>query len=39
MQIAEAAAEAGVPDLRESALTKVKAGIISLAEMARITKD
>ncbi|AFC85633.1 type IV-A pilus assembly ATPase PilB [Frateuria aurantia] len=39
MQIAEAAAEAGIPDLRESALSKVKAGIISLAEMARITKD
>ncbi len=38
-QIAEAAHEAGIPDLRQSALAKVKAGIISLAEMARITKD
>ncbi|MHC1479028.1 type IV-A pilus assembly ATPase PilB [Frateuria aurantia] len=38
-QIAEAAEAAGIPDLRQSALAKVKNGIISLAEMARITKD
>lgn len=39
MQIAEAAQRAGVRDLRQSALLKVKNGLISLAEINRVTKD
>ncbi len=39
MQIAEAAREAGIRDLRQSALLKVKNGISSLAEVNRVTKD
>jgi type IV pilus assembly protein PilB len=39
IQIAEAAREAGVRDLRASALLKVKNGISSLAEVNRVTKD
>ena len=39
MQIAEVALAAGVRDLRGSALLKVKAGVTSLAEINRITKD
>src|SRR3546814_1073490 len=39
MQIAEAAEKSGVRDLRRSALDKVKAGITSLAEINRVTKD
>ena len=39
MQIAEAAKRAGVRDLRQSALLKVKNGITSLAEINRVTKD
>jgi type IV pilus assembly protein PilB len=39
MQIAAAALEAGVNDLRLSALKKVKDGWTSLAEINRVTKD
>ena len=39
MQIAEAAEQAGVADLRRSALNKVREGITSLAEINRVTKD
>ncbi|WP_417472397.1 type IV-A pilus assembly ATPase PilB [Luteimonas mephitis] len=39
MQIAEAAEKSGVRDLRRSALDKVKAGVTSLAEINRVTKD
>ncbi len=39
MQIAEAAQRAGVRDLRQSALLKVRHGITGLAEINRVTKD
>ncbi|MGN7724248.1 type IV-A pilus assembly ATPase PilB [Luteimonas sp. 22616] len=39
MQIAEVAEKAGVRDLRRSALDKVRAGVTSLAEINRVTKD
>ncbi|TBR14691.1 MAG: type IV-A pilus assembly ATPase PilB [Lysobacter sp.] len=39
MQIAEAARRAGIRDLRQSALMKVRNGVISLAEINRVTKD
>ena len=39
MQIAEAARRAGVRNLRQAALMKVKQGITSLAEINRVTKD
>ncbi|GIX36506.1 MAG: hypothetical protein KatS3mg126_2285 [Lysobacteraceae bacterium] len=39
LQIGEAAAREGVRDLRQSALLKARNGIISLAEMNRVTKD
>ncbi|WP_419483165.1 type IV-A pilus assembly ATPase PilB [Dokdonella sp.] len=39
LQIAEEARNAGVRDLRESALWKVKQGVSSLAEINRVTKD
>src|SRR5690606_37989183 len=39
IQIAEAAQRSGVNDLRQSALQKVKAGVTSLAEINRVTKD
>ena len=39
IQIGEAARSSGIPDLRRSALMKAKAGMISLAEMNRVTKD
>ncbi len=39
MQISEAAQRAGIPDLRQSALMKAKNGLLSLAEMNRVTKD
>ena len=39
LQIAEAAKNAGVNDLRASALLKVKKGMTSLAEIDRVTKD
>ena len=39
MQIAAAAQAAGVRDLRQSALLKVKNGVTSLAEINRVTKD
>ncbi|GAB3378730.1 type IV-A pilus assembly ATPase PilB [Lysobacter fragariae] len=39
MKIAEAAQKAGVNDLRQSALLKVKHGVTSLAEINRVTKD
>ena len=39
LQIAEAAQEAGVRDLRQSALWKAKQGVTSLAEVNRVTKD
>ena len=37
--IAEAAQRAGIRDLRQSALLKVKNGITSLAEIDRVTTD
>jgi len=39
MQIAEVAQKAGIKDLRQSALKKVRDGITSLAEINRVTKD
>ncbi len=39
LQIGEAAQLSGIPDLRRSALMKARAGMISLAEMNRVTKD
>lgn len=39
MQIAQAAQKAGVRDLRQSALLKVRQGVTSLAEINRVTKD
>jgi type IV pilus assembly protein PilB len=39
IQIAEAARRAGVRNLRQSALMKVKQGVTSLAEIDRVTKD
>ena len=39
MQIAQAAKVSGVRDLRASALLKVKQGVLSLAEINRVTKD
>ncbi|WP_206064318.1 type IV-A pilus assembly ATPase PilB [Oleiagrimonas sp. C23AA] len=39
MQIAEAAKKAGIGDLRDSALQKVRDGVTSLAEINRVTKD
>lgn len=39
LQIAEAAKNAGVNDLRASALLKVKKGMTSLTEIDRVTKD
>ncbi|WP_213600716.1 type IV-A pilus assembly ATPase PilB [Pseudoxanthomonas japonensis] len=39
LQIAEVAQKAGIRDLRQSALLKVRNGITSLAEINRVTKD
>ncbi|PWK84782.1 type IV-A pilus assembly ATPase PilB [Fulvimonas soli] len=39
LQIAEVARQAGINDLRASALLKVKKGVTSLAEIDRVTKD
>jgi type IV pilus assembly protein PilB len=39
MQIAEVARNAGINDLRASALLKAKQGVTSLAEIDRVTKD
>ena len=39
MQIADVAREAGIRDLRGSALLKAKNGVTSLAEINRVTKD
>ena len=39
IQIAEAARRAGVRNLRQSALMKVKQGVTSFAEIDRVTKD
>lgn len=39
LQIAEAAQRAGIADLRQSALRKVRSGVTSLAEINRVTKD
>ena len=39
LQIAEAAQKAGVRDLRQSGLMKVKQGVTSLAEIDRVTTD
>jgi type IV pilus assembly protein PilB len=39
LQIAEMAQKIGISDLRQSALLKVKAGVTSLAEIDRVTKD
>ena len=39
MQIAAASERSGIADLRRSALLKAKAGVTSLAEINRVTKD
>lgn len=39
LQIAEAARNAGIRDLRQSAMLKVKQGVTSLTEINRVTKD
>jgi type IV pilus assembly protein PilB len=39
LQIAQAARESGIRDLRASALLKAKNGVTSLAEINRVTKD
>jgi type IV pilus assembly protein PilB len=39
MQIGEAAQRAGIRDLRQSALLKVRNGVTSLSEINRVTKD
>ncbi|GHA85013.1 type IV-A pilus assembly ATPase PilB [Cognatilysobacter bugurensis] len=39
MQIAQAARQSGIRDLRQSALLKAKNGVTSLAEINRVTKD
>ncbi len=39
LQIAEAAQRSGINDLRQSALKKVRDGVLSLAELNRVTKD
>jgi len=39
LQIAEESRRIGIRDLRQSALLKVKQGILSLAEINRVTKD
>jgi type IV pilus assembly protein PilB len=39
LQIAAAAKQAGINDLRASALKKVRDGLTSLAEINRVTKD
>jgi type IV pilus assembly protein PilB len=39
MQIAEVAQQAGINDLRQSALKKCRDGVTSLAEINRVTKD
>jgi type IV pilus assembly protein PilB len=39
LQIAQAAQDAGVRDLRQSALLKARNGVTSLAEINRVTKD
>ncbi|WP_454832053.1 type IV-A pilus assembly ATPase PilB [Pseudoxanthomonas wuyuanensis] len=39
IQIAEVAKKAGIRDLRQSALMKARNGIVSLAEINRVTKD
>ncbi|MBL8256266.1 MAG: type IV-A pilus assembly ATPase PilB [Pseudoxanthomonas mexicana] len=39
LQIAEVAQKAGIRDLRQSALMKVRNGVTSLAEINRVTKD
>ncbi len=39
IQIGEAAERSGVPDLRKSALKKLRDGVTSLAEINRVTKD
>ncbi|MET0093860.1 MAG: type IV-A pilus assembly ATPase PilB, partial [Sedimenticola sp.] len=39
IQLAEEASREGVATLRESGLRKVKAGVISLEELNRVTKD
>ena len=39
IDLADQAAKEGIPDLRQSALKKVKAGLLSLEEANRVTKD
>ncbi|MBD3815682.1 MAG: type IV-A pilus assembly ATPase PilB [Halothiobacillus sp.] len=39
MELAEQAAKEGINDLRQSGLRKVKAGVTSLEELNRVTKD
>jgi len=38
-EMADQAAKEGIPDLRQSALKKVKDGVTSLEEINRVTKD
>ncbi|HDP88530.1 MAG TPA: type IV-A pilus assembly ATPase PilB, partial [Thioalkalivibrio sp.] len=39
IQLADQAKKEGIPDLRESGLNKVRAGVTSLEEINRVTKD
>lgn len=39
IQLADQARKEGIPDLRESGLNKVRAGVTSLEEINRVTKD
>ena len=39
IDLADQAKKEGIPDLRESALKKVKSGLISLEEANRLTKE
>ena len=39
LDLADQAEKEGIPDLRRSALKKIKQGLISLEEANRVTKD
>ena len=39
IDLADQARKEGIPDLRQSALKKIKDGLISLEEANRVTKD
>ena len=39
MELAEQSAKEGINDLRQSGILKVKAGVTSLEELNRVTKD